>query len=283
MKLVVCNLCGSSSYRRLFTTQDFHYKTTDETFTVVKCDICELVYLNPQPETSEINRFYPNTYRPHKAKRLHQHAYTAPKHPIKRVLDIGCGSGDFLLELAEKHSEWDLYGVDFDERAVNQARQLGFSVHHGSVQDAKYIDNFFDEIYMNHVLEHTPNPLETLKETCRILKPNRHLIILIPNFRSLSRFIFRKYWYHIDTPRHLYHFSPKTLTGMLKKSGLGYVRMTFIPSPKYFLQSYAFWAKEKKQSYPKWIWKALVLPALVISILHLSSTMLIFTSKVHQK
>src|SRR3989344_2218742 len=260
MQNISCNLCGIDTGKLLFESKDLLYGVTNKVFRVVRCTRCSLVYLNPQPEGAEIATFYPNTYRPYKIDDS-TISYALPKEPKKNVLDVGCGSGDLLVNIAKKHPDWALYGLDFDARAVHIARSFGFNIFHGSLPHARYENNFFDEIHMNHVLEHTPNPRETVEEAARILKDTGELIIITPNFRSLSRIIFRNYWYHIDTPRHLFLFTPKTLRAVLKRAGLKKIKFQFILSPKYFLQSYALLTKGKKQRYARWIWKLFVIPA----------------------
>mgnify|MGYP001618602627 CR=1 FL=1 len=288
MEAVRCNLCGSGDATLLFGARDINYKITREEFSVVRCLVCGLVYLNPRPEESKLYQFYPDAYRPYHDKRttiyrssreLIESIYLEPEHPSKYVLDIGSGGGDFLAEIHKKDPTLALYGVDFDRRAVEAGREKGFPIFCGSLEKANYPAEKFDEAHMSHFLEHVPDPLEALKETARILKPDGVLIITIPNFRSISRMIFGKYWYHLDAPRHLYHFTPRTLTAMLRKAGFRNIYIEFIPSPKYFLQSYAFWKYGGKKSFPKLIWRVLVLPSYSTSMLHLSSTMRATTRK----
>ncbi len=277
MQNISCNLCGRSDAKLLFTAKDINYKTTDETFSVVQCGACGFVYINPQPEQSELTAFYPDTYRPYRDKTTI--AYRAPESPSKYILDIGSGPGSFLAELHEKDPSIALFGVDFDKRAVETGRLRGFPIFHGSLLEARYAAAFFDEAHMSHLLEHVLSPLETLQETARILKPGGKLIITIPNFASFSRMLFGKYWYHLDAPRHLYHFTPRTLGTMLEKAGFKNISFGFIPSPKYFLQSYAFWKYGGKRKFSKLTWHFLTLPAKAASFLKLSSTMKVIAEK----
>lgn len=280
MQNISCNLCGSDSPRVLFETKDLLYKTTNETFHLVRCVHCGLVYLNPRPEEKDLGSFYPEAYRPHEHKKL-SGSYIFPQSSSYSLIDIGCGSGEFLSETALKHPDWALYGVDFDQRAVEAATSQGFQVMKGSLEDARYSESFFNEARMEHVLEHVPHPLQTLQEIHRILKPRGKLTILIPNFNSFSRYLFGTYWYHIESPRHLYHFTPKTIEKMLLKAGFENIQVTFIPSAKYFLQSFALFQSSQRKKYPSFIWKALKPPALLVSFFHLSSTMRVTATK-HQ-
>lgn len=279
MQSISCNLCGQNNAKLLFRANDINYKTTGEVFSIVQCRVCKLVYVNPRPAESELSKFYSDEYRPYKATNTEKIFYEGPPHPSQHILDIGSGSGDFLIELHKKDKTLALYGVDFDKRAVEAGKLQGFPIFYGSIFEAKYPAEKFNEAHMSHFLEHAPNPLETLKETNRILKPGGKLIITIPNFASLSRMTFGKHWYHLDAPRHLYHFTPRTLGTMLKKAGFKNISFKFIPSPKYFLQSYAFWRAERKMKYSKLTWRLFTIPSKVVGILKLSSTMKVVAEK----
>ena len=285
MEAVRCNLCGSDDAVLLFGARDINYKITPEEFSVVRCRVCGLVYLNPQPEKSKLYQFYPDAYRPYHDKRTtiyrssQESTYREPANPSAYILDIGSGAGDFLQELHKKDPTLALCGVDFDRRAVEAGREKGFPIFHGSLEEANYPAEKFDEAHMSHFLEHAPDPLGALKETARILKSGGGLTITIPNFRSISRMVFGKYWYHLDSPRHLYHFTPRTLAAMLSKAGFQNTYIEFIPSPKYFLQSYAFWKYGGKKSFSKFTWRVLVVPSYLARMIHLSSTMRVAARK----
>jgi len=84
---------------------------------------------------------------------------------------------------------------------------------------------------MWHVLEHLPNPLEALAEVSRLLKPGGWFIAMVPNIASFEFQIFQADWLHLDLPRHLYHFSPRTLQQMLEKANLAALRIAFQIEP----------------------------------------------------
>ena len=104
MRTISCNLCGHKNEKLLFKSSDILYKTTDKIFSVTRCNYCGLVYLNPQPEADEIIKFYPNTYRPYRSD-TPTIQYLPKKYSRKRVLDIGCGSGELLSEIAKDHPD----------------------------------------------------------------------------------------------------------------------------------------------------------------------------------
>ncbi|HEX2914875.1 MAG TPA: class I SAM-dependent methyltransferase [Chloroflexia bacterium] len=156
---------------------------------------------------------------------LHVTLLPSPKQPQDRLLDMGCGTGTYLATL---RSYWqELYGVEVDEEAAQQAKYLeGLKIHTGDLLSAKFPSNFFDVVVMWHVLEHIANQAEVLLEINRILKPDGYLIIMVPNIASFEFKLFGINWKGLDLPRHLYHFSPTSLKGVLSQTGFKTSRIT---------------------------------------------------------
>jgi 2-polyprenyl-3-methyl-5-hydroxy-6-metoxy-1,4-benzoquinol methylase len=137
--------------------------------------------------------------------------------PGGRVLDVGCGAGEWLLKMRELG--WQVEGVDFDENAVKAAARSGLEIGIGSVEDQNYPDERFDAITLNHVIEHVPDPMRTLTECHRILKKGGKLVLFTPNGASLSHKLFKRHWRGLEAPRHLHIFSNQSLPGLLKRVG----------------------------------------------------------------
>jgi 2-polyprenyl-3-methyl-5-hydroxy-6-metoxy-1,4-benzoquinol methylase len=140
----------------------------------------------------------------------------------KNLLDIGCGTGDFL-ETAIK-ANWNITGIEPDENA----RQIANSKTNNSVFEiehlAKLKPNSFDVITLWHVLEHLPN-LEmhtTLLKT--LLKPNGTLVIAVPNYKSYDAEYYKNFWAAYDVPRHLWHFSRTSILELFKRESLKLVK-----------------------------------------------------------
>lgn len=243
---VRCNLCGENNSSFLFESYDRQYKNPG-IFKLVRCHRCGLVYLNPRPR--DVGVYYPDDYIPHNlynlskdtfpesltSKFLNSEKYYKKNkntvdhffasifemvyNPIPpcysgKVLDVGCGSGISLYNL--KKRGWDVYGLDLSEKAVRFVQEeLGLkNIFAGTLEDKKYPENFFDVVLLTHVIEHLPNPKKTLSEVKRILRPGGLLLITTPNFACLNAKLFRKYWFPLETPRHLYLFTPKTLQNL---------------------------------------------------------------------
>lgn len=137
----------------------------------------------------------------------------------KRLLDVGCGNGQFLVQMQQLG--WEVAGVEPDPEAVCLAKKhLGSGIFQGTLEKAKFPDDSFDAITMNHVIEHVPNPIELLVECRRDLKPGGKLVVVTPNIRSLVRCLFGKYWSGWEVPLHFFLFSPKALKKCSEQTGL---------------------------------------------------------------
>lgn len=243
-----CNLCGGQRRKLLFKNFDRLHKFPG-IFDVAQCCKCGLVCLYPGPE--DIRSYYPDDYAPHSLPKVvfpetltrrllnYQIYYKEDKNfidsfraflfekiysPIPigylgKVLDIGCGSGIYLFNL--KKLGWDVYGLDSSQKAVSFARdRLKLkNIFSGTLDDKKYPTHFFDVVCLSHVIEHLPNPRQTLVEIRRIIRPGGLLLITTPNFGSFGARVFREYWYPLDTPRHLFLFSKSSLEKMIEAVG----------------------------------------------------------------
>lgn len=246
LETVRCDLCAADEADELFVASDQRYGIPGD-FPVVRCRRCGLVYVNPRPTPAALARYYPATYRPH-AGAAPQHAgrvgpavralvfrrlaagaggwlynslaYRAflPRRRPGRVLDVGCGTGDYLE--AWSRLGWEVAGIEPDAQAAAIARaRLGAVVHHGFLEDAPLPAGAFDAIAMSHSLEHVRSPRAALALVHRALAPGGRLLLMVPNFRAWDRVAFGPRWYGLEVPRHLYHFEPRTLTAVLAASG----------------------------------------------------------------
>lgn len=127
----------------------------------------------------------------------------------KELLDIGCGTGDFL-EAALEHN-WNVTGIEPNEKARTIAgRKTNNRVFNADHLEALN-DNSFDIITLWHVLEHLPNLDEHIQILKRLLKPNGHIIVAVPNYKSFDANYYKSFWAAYDVPRHLWHFSKQSI------------------------------------------------------------------------
>jgi len=144
------------------------------------------------------------------------------KSESKNLLDIGCGTGDFL-ETALK-AKWNITGIEPNA----QARQIANSKTNNAVYEieelAKLKPNSFDVITLWHVLEHLPNLEMHTTLFKSLLKPKGTLVIAVPNFKSYDAEHYKNFWAAYDVPRHLWHFSKTSISQLFKKEDLKLVK-----------------------------------------------------------
>jgi len=260
METVSCNLCGCTSATPFATVPDLLLERLDVSAKLVQCPSCQLVYQNPRPTLAEIGQHYPPEYEPYvdhavekKRNWLLQKAIDygvgkrcrfVTRHKREgALLDIGCAAGTFLVGMRER-GNWRLHGVELSADVARLARERhDLDVFAGTLEEAAYPDATFDAVTMWDVLEHLHDPAGSLREIYRILQPGGVLVIRVPNLASWDAEWFGDAWAGLDAPRHLYIFTPDTLSEMLVQSGFdvldhscaigGY--MTFALSVRFWL------------------------------------------------
>lgn len=159
------------------------------------------------------------------------------KHvPQGKLMDVGCGDGSYIQYM--QGLGWAVKGIDFDPKAVSNARTKGLMVQLGDLAQQQYPDNSFDVVTINHVIEHVPEPLGLLQECRRILKPGGKLVVATPNATSWGHRLYGADWRGLEPPRHLHIFTPSSLAILVEQTGLQLVELsTQAGSFKLFLAS----------------------------------------------
>ncbi len=227
-----CPACRSADVSFRFQLKD--YFLTKETFDIHECNHCTLRFTNPAPEESEIGKYYASEdYFSHtdKAGSMLSRVYNLVRgiavsskrklivasSQLKqgKILDIGCGTGEFLGEMQQ--FGWESFGVEPNE----QARAQAIGNHHLQVvapeKFEELSDHSFDVITLWHVLEHIHELDDYMTQITRLLKPKGVMIFALPNYRSLDASIYDHQWAGYDVPRHLYHFSKDAFTALLDR------------------------------------------------------------------
>ncbi len=228
--LQACPSCGNSNFIHHLTAKD--HLVTNESFDLVKCSTCTLVFTNPRPSIDNIKSYYDsNAYLSHhRSFTVTGVAYSIAKfftlkwkHSIIKkqnsgvgsLLDFGCGTGDFLQKAKSKG--WQISGLEVDRDARQQAENKT------KVSVASSLDNvsgLYDIITLWHVLEHIHNLQETLRVLANHLNSNGKIIIAVPNLNSFDSSYYGHNWAGLDVPRHLYHFTPASFKSLAIQSQL---------------------------------------------------------------
>ena len=135
-----------------------------------------------------------------------------------RLLDVGCGSGAYLQRMRE--GGWTVTGAEPDREAAERARRLrGLDVHAGDVLDAPLEPGSFDVVTLWHVLEHVWNPCEVIARIRDLLAPAGRLVVMVPAIDGHAAQKLGPFWYHLDAPRHLLHFTRARLSTFVEQQG----------------------------------------------------------------
>ena len=147
-----------------------------------------------------------------------------PATPGGRLLDVGCGSGAFLIYMAALG--WRAEGVDPDPAAVAGAREAGLRVTQGTLADVDPGEHAgaFDAVTLSHVIEHLHDPADNLRRINHLLRPGGLLWIATPNLEALGLRRFGRDWLGLDPPRHLVLFTRASLEQLVRSEGFDPLR-----------------------------------------------------------
>jgi 2-polyprenyl-3-methyl-5-hydroxy-6-metoxy-1,4-benzoquinol methylase len=141
----------------------------------------------------------------------------SPNGERKRVLDLGCGNGGFLVRM--RQLGWEVEGIDPDEQARTRAAGAGIPVRAEPLTVASAPRDHYDGITLNHVVEHLHEPRETLRACLVALRPGGVLWIATPNVGGLGARRYGRWWYPLDPPRHLVLPTRQALHAALREVG----------------------------------------------------------------
>jgi 2-polyprenyl-3-methyl-5-hydroxy-6-metoxy-1,4-benzoquinol methylase len=252
MEETVCALCGDSSQDILFVTQDTRFDSTPRnSFSLVACRTCGLRYLSPRPTRATLLQFYPAGYfaekvaesakagtsaddepslfrrlRPsRRTRRLREKldAIEALVRPEASILEIGPGDGDFLASL--KVLGYEPLGIDVAPEAVNRLRsEVGVPAFLDVEAEGRIPDRSLDAVVLWNAFEHVPDPRRLLADITGWLRPGGCILMSLPNAAALERNLFFPGSPCEDIPRHLFSYTPETLTRLLQCHGLTGIR-----------------------------------------------------------
>ena len=227
-----CPGCKNTSIVDYLMAPDrFHGRTIP--YRLVNCPKCSLVWLADPPKTEEMTLHYSQEYD----RSIAAAGDSSPKRGSNRkqtltqykqggaILDLGCSNGSFLKALGSK--EWELYGIEMSSESARRAQEeSGAKVFVGDILDSPFHFASFDVITCFHVFEHLYRPREVLTKVFEWLKPGGIFYMLVPNIDSAGAHIFRSYWYALELPRHVFHYSPKSLSMMARSVGFEVASLT---------------------------------------------------------
>jgi SAM-dependent methyltransferase len=230
-----CPVCGSADIKNVLSVKD--HSVSGEIFPIAECKTCSLRFTQDVPDAAGILPYYKSEdYISHSntSKGLINRIYQSVRKRTLRkkrkllqrvtgmgkghLLDVGGGTGAFVSEMT-LHG-WYVTGLEPDEGA-RQVAKKEYNI------ELKSMDQFFrlpagsfDAITLWHVMEHVHELSAYIQQLKALLKEKGKLFIAVPNYTSKDAAIYKEYWAAYDVPRHLYHFSPRSMQVLMEKHGL---------------------------------------------------------------
>jgi 2-polyprenyl-3-methyl-5-hydroxy-6-metoxy-1,4-benzoquinol methylase len=232
----LCTICGQAGSLKWLQAPDrFHGR--QQTYTLVRCPGCSLVWLSHPPKPDEMHLHYTNDYH-----KLISAAGNAPNRWKQRkadvakfktsgtLLDLGCSSGSFLESM--RSESWKLFGIEMSAETAKKAEaKTGAQVFVGDILGAPFPPESFDVITCFDVLEHVYEPRQVVEKVATWLKPGGIFYFQVPNINSAEARVFGTYWHGLELPRHLFHYSPASLRSLAKAAGLKVVLLEARQNP----------------------------------------------------
>jgi 2-polyprenyl-3-methyl-5-hydroxy-6-metoxy-1,4-benzoquinol methylase len=246
-----CKVCGAAGEPLYNNLSDAVFAAPGR-WSLSKCsrENCGLLWLDPMPKVSDLAIAYKEyyTHNDREASNLRSFAKQAYRIFVNtlllfvsvpgerarakrmfidrrgpgRLLDVGCGRGDFLHMMSKRG--WEVHGVDFDPAAAMAAKALyGLNVRVGTLTDVIFSGDRFDVVTASHVLEHVPDPQEFLKQCRLLLKDGGMLLLKTPNVGSFGHRHYGKSWRGLEPPRHLHLFTIGALNACAASAGFASV------------------------------------------------------------
>jgi len=256
-----CPGCGSSLPGPVLDVKD--HSVSGKAFSIWECTDCSLRFTQDVPDIHSIGSYYKSeNYISHTntsegfINRLYQvvrkRTLRQKRKLICRIsgrtdgtlLDVGSGTGAFVNEM--KQNGWIVTGLEPDEDARKLAMEdLGCELKNTG-ELFHLSENTFDVITLWHVLEHVHDLHGYLQQFKKLLKPDGVLVIAVPNYTSFDASVYKEFWAAYDVPRHLYHFSPRSMKVVVEKNGMGIVKY----KPMWFDSFYvSFFSSKYKNSH----------------------------------
>lgn len=245
-----CPACESNEITYQFTTKD--YSISQQEFDIWLCNECTLQFTQNVPSQEDIAPFYKSEeYISHSDTKkgvINNLYHRVRSIMLKRkfnlvnrfakastLLDYGCGTGYFPAYVKAQGKSVKAIEIDPDARAYAQNR-WGLDVYEPSaLSDGTFASHSFSVISLWHVMEHLYKPETYLQRFHQLLHNDGTLIIAVPNYTSTDAQHYGEKWAAYDVPRHLWHFSPKSLVRFAFKHGFELLTKEKMPFDSFYV------------------------------------------------
>jgi 2-polyprenyl-3-methyl-5-hydroxy-6-metoxy-1,4-benzoquinol methylase len=272
VSLSSCPVCGNGSFTDWLVCKDYTVSKTE--FAIQQCSACGFAATNPRPANEDLGSYYESDeYISHSntskglVSKMYQRVrkYTMRKKvemvgelagKTGALLDIGCGTGEFLA--ASKNAGWTVTGIE----PSPSARAAALSNHQLTALDEPELENLqagsFDVITMWHVLEHVPDLPGRMQTLKKLLAPGGTLIIAVPNRNAHDAEHYGAHWAAYDVPRHLWHFRPDDIRALAKTHGFALKDIKPMVFDAYYVSMLSEKYKTGSQRYIAAFWRGFI-------------------------
>lgn len=225
-----CRVCGAANRSKVYTVKEMMYRTEEE-FDYFVCTNCNCMQIGKIPE--DLGQYYADDYYSFQECEIPK--MEGSGNTDRRILDVGCGAGSWLLERAEE-GYGNLFGCDpFIKKDIRYGERV--FIKKGEVSE---MEGEFDEIRFKDSFEHIANPLEALENGKQKLSKDGKCEIRIPVFPNAAWDTFGTNWYQLDAPRHLFLHSEASMVYLCYKCGLRIKRIIYSSDLRQFVISYLY-------------------------------------------
>lgn len=230
----ICRVCGASGNFESYLAREMMQNKRDE-FEYFVCEECNCLQIAEVPEN--LSEYYGKDYYSFSVPENPDMQFGTPIHNEDKILDVGCGSGAWLVQQAQK-GYGNLFGCDpFLEKARHYGDRV--KIYNCSIHEMDGTESF-DIIRMSDSFEHVTDPLEVLLSAKRLLKQGGGLVMTIPTYPNIAFEMFGPHWYQLDAPRHIFLHSIKSLQVLEEKTGLRMVEIKYNSNRTQFVRSFLY-------------------------------------------
>lgn len=240
-----CPICGHSNNHIeivSFNTHGRHLINKRDRFNLLRCENCQAIFTqNVKVNSTYYQKYYEEGYYDQtdpkgvlgrflsyisnlstKVKQNYIYHNSDNKNSKISILDIGCGSGNFLSQLDSKR--FDKLGQEINPEGCEQCRKKGLKIFCKDLSKINFENKKFDVITLWQVLEHVEKPRELMKTIRGIIKPQGILMIQVPNTTSLGFNFGHRDWFHMDSPRHLVLYNTSSVLELCNQTGFKVIK-----------------------------------------------------------
>ena len=249
IKIEKCPICNSYKNKIVLATTD--YLVSKDKFDIYECKYCSFRFTSPVPNKSEISKYYDSDeYISHSEKstsiidRIYKIVQKITLKSKKKIidklffgvngslLDIGCGTGDFLQKM--KSTGWKVTGVEINATARKIAED---KISESVFTPLEFVNSDFkyDVITMWHSLEHLHDLKDYVQKIVNTLNKDGLLFIAVPNYQSFDAEYYKENWAAYDVPRHLYHFSFRSAEELFNEFGFKIINNKQLPFDSFYV------------------------------------------------